>query len=155
MKLSKNCKTLILLMLAVIVLRQSSYGQGEPLKCLPVNRYDSLLIAVAEGTQAIINADTYKNEKDKLKKEVERKEGVITSQIEKNKMCYRLTDSLQAQIASLNFVNVKQADIIHSLGKKPKYWQIGIGGGYGYNLGSSITRGFSVGIFLTRQLIKF
>lgn len=138
-----------------MLLNANCYGQGKPQKCLPLSRYDSLLVAVAEGTQAIIDAGTYKATNDKLKKEVDRKESVIVNQINKNKLCYALADSLTAQAKLKDEIIETQKSTIKKLGTKPKTWGVGITGGFGYGFSTEVKAMPFIGIGITKTFFRF
>lgn len=111
-------------------------------------------MAVAEGTQAMIDASTYKREALYLKKEVTAKDVVIAEADKERKTAKALIDSQQAQIRSLWFVNGKQEAIIRRQGE-PKPFGLGFGVGYGYYLGPEIKRGTFIGAMLTWNPIRF
>lgn len=83
-----------------------------------------MLIAVAEGTEAIIQAQTYKALSDKQGVEIERKEAVIINQIDKNKISYRLIDTLKMQSKIKDEIIIVQASKIKKLDRKPKTWKV-------------------------------
>ncbi|HEU4901185.1 MAG TPA: hypothetical protein VFT06_00295 [Flavisolibacter sp.] len=110
---------------------------------LKIGEYKALLAAVNEGNQALADLQTYKAliEKDsvlilKLQKEIDRKEGVIVSQIEKNKTCYTERTNLQEQLREKDAIITTQGGTIARLSKPPKRFSFGIGGGYGYAFGN-------------------
>lgn len=110
---------------------------------------------MVEGNQAIAENETYQASITALKKEVDRKEAVIVSQITKNKTCYQLADSLTAQVRSMDFVITTQRETIRKLGVKPKYWGVGLVAGYGFSLGTTVSRSPFIGVAVYRQLFKF
>lgn len=155
MKLTEKLKTLILLTLTVTLLQSNCFAQGKPLKCVTITRYDSLLIAVAEDTEAIIQAQTYKALSDTQSVEIDRKEAVIVSQINKNKISYRLIDTLKMQGRLKDEIITTQASTIKRLGTKPKHWGVGLVVGYGYGFGSEVKRVAFAGVAVTRTLFRF
>lgn len=125
-----------------------------PKRCIPIPKYDTMLIEIAEGTKAMIEAETYKNQNAKLKVELAAKEERFIKSNDKSAMAHRLVDTLQSQVISLKNVNEMQAKIIGKQGK-PKYWNLSIGAGYGFQLGSTVTSGFQAGIFIGRSIARF
>lgn len=119
-------------------------------------------VAIVEGMKAKIEAFTYK--KDLVKadsllaakdKEIVRKEGVIVSQIEKNKICYQERDLLQMQMKGKDEIIATQGNTLKRLGGRPKYWTVSIGAGYGYALQQTVSRSAFVGVFIGRTIFKF
>jgi hypothetical protein len=118
--------------------------------------------AIVEGMKAKIEAFTYKKDLAKADsllaakdKEIVRKEGVIVAQIEKNKICYTERDLHQMQMKPKDEIIGTQANTIKRLGSKPKYWTVSLGAGYIYALQQTVSRGFSVGVFVGRTIFKF
>lgn len=110
----------------------------------------------------MIEADTYKRSLEKadsviasLQKEITRKEGVIVSQIEKNKICYQTRDNLDSQVKNYTAIVSEQKATIENLSKPDKRFGLAIGAGYGYSLSSSAVRAPIVGISLVYNLIRF
>lgn len=110
---------------------------------------------IAEGTQAVIDAETYRKVNATLKKEVDRKEDVIVTQINKNKVAYAAIDSLTA-ISKINDKIIEtQKSTIKKLGTKPKTWGIGFTAGYGYGFSSTVKAQPFIGIGITKTFLKF
>jgi len=112
-------------------------------------------IELAKCTEAMEFYRIEKNKNEKLLKEVDRKENVIVGQINKNKLCYQLADSLTAQVQNLSDIVDVQKSTIKKLGSKPKRFGLGPQIGFGYNFGQTVKSGLYLGIGVQYNLIRF
>ncbi len=122
---------------------------------VPTSFLDSVGIELAKGTEAIELLRIEKEKTAKLKYEVDRKEGVIVAQINKNKGCYTMLDSARATDRLKDEIIATQGNTIKKLSTKPKRWSLGVGAGYGYAVMAKPMMQPVIYIGLSRTLFRF
>ena len=154
MKQLKGLKILPLVLMIGLGLFASNSSEAQKVE-VTTSFLDTVGIELAKCTEA---NELLRIERDKTKGlqiDVDRKENVIVRQIEKNKVCYALRDSLILQVQNLSDIVYLQKSTIKKLGSKPKRFGLGPQIGFGYSFGQTVRSSITIGIGVQYNLLRF